>query len=167
MSIAAATAVLDVIEDEGLLSSADAVGRALLAALVELERRREVLRAARGAGLFIGVDIASPKGDSAVLADRVVEGLRERRVLLAATGRDKDVLKIRPPLVFSLADADRLVADIVAHGGRARHIPSNDDIIDTIVREHRDGDVVVLMSNGGFGGIHRKLLDALHGRGRD
>lgn len=109
VSIAAATAVLDVIEDEGLLSSADAVGRALLAALVELERRHEVLRAARGAGLFIGVDIASPKGDSAVLADRVVEGLRERRVLLAATGRDKDVLKIRPPLVFSLADADRLV----------------------------------------------------------
>lgn len=109
VSIAAATAVLDVIEDEALLSSADAVGRALLDGLVELERRHEILRAARGAGLFIGVGIASPRGDSAALADRVVEGLRERRVLLAATGPDKDVLKIRPPLVFSLADADRLV----------------------------------------------------------
>jgi 4-aminobutyrate aminotransferase-like enzyme len=109
VSIAAATAVLDVIEDEGLLASADAVGRALLDALVELEGRHEVLRAARGAGLFVGVDLVSPRGDSAALADRVVEGLRERRVLLAATGPHKDVLKIRPPLLFSFADADRLV----------------------------------------------------------
>jgi 4-aminobutyrate aminotransferase-like enzyme len=107
--IAAATAVLDVIEEEELLASADLVGRDLLDALVELERRHEALRAARGAGLFVGVDIVSPQGDSAALADRVVEGLRERRVLLAATGPDKDVLKIRPPLVFSAADVDRLV----------------------------------------------------------
>ncbi len=107
--IAAATAVLDVIEDEGLLSSADSVGGRLLDGLVELEGRHEVLRAARGAGLFLGVDIVSPEGDSAALADRVVEGLRERRVLLAATAPGKDVLKIRPPLVFSDADADRLV----------------------------------------------------------
>jgi UDP-N-acetylmuramate: L-alanyl-gamma-D-glutamyl-meso-diaminopimelate ligase len=33
--------------------------------------------------------------------------------------------------------------------------------VDTIVREHRPGDVVLIMSNGGFGGIHRKLADAL------
>jgi len=62
-------------------------------------------------------------------------------------------------------DADRLVADLRARGTRAQHVPDNDDIIATIVREHRDGDVVVLMSNGGFGGIHRKLLRALHDRG--
>jgi UDP-N-acetylmuramate: L-alanyl-gamma-D-glutamyl-meso-diaminopimelate ligase len=64
-------------------------------------------------------------------------------------------------------DADRLVADLQARGGRARHIADNDEIIATIVREHRDGDVVVLMSNGGFGGIHQKLLRALHGRAGD
>ena len=63
--------------------------------------------------------------------------------------------------------ATQLVADIQAHGGRARHIPEVDDIIATIVREHREGDVIVVMSNGGFGGIHRKLLTALHDRGRD
>ena len=33
--------------------------------------------------------------------------------------------------------------------------------VETIVREHRPGDLVVIMSNGGFGGIHRKLLKAL------
>ena len=61
-------------------------------------------------------------------------------------------------------DADRLVADLRASGQQARHIPGNDDIIATIVREHQQGDVVVIMSNGGFGGIHRKLLRALHDR---
>jgi 4-aminobutyrate aminotransferase-like enzyme len=110
VSIAAAAAVLDVIEDEGLLTAADTVGSDLLESLIELEGRHEVLRNARGAGLFLGADIVAPDGgDSAALADRVVEGLRERRVLLAATGPDKDVLKIRPPLVFSAADSERLV----------------------------------------------------------
>jgi UDP-N-acetylmuramate: L-alanyl-gamma-D-glutamyl-meso-diaminopimelate ligase len=63
-------------------------------------------------------------------------------------------------------DADRLVADLRAGGTRARYIPDNDEIVRAIVREHRPGDVVVLMSNGGFDGIHRKLLRALqHGGG--
>jgi 4-aminobutyrate aminotransferase-like enzyme len=114
VSIAAATAVLDVIEDEELLASADKVGRGLLDGLLELQARHEVLRNVRGAGLFLGADIVSPGGDSASLADRVVERLRDRRVLLAATGPDKDVLKIRPPLVFSATDAERLVAALDA-----------------------------------------------------
>jgi UDP-N-acetylmuramate: L-alanyl-gamma-D-glutamyl-meso-diaminopimelate ligase len=59
--------------------------------------------------------------------------------------------------------AEQLVEDLRARGQRARHIPEIDDIVATIVGEHRDGDVVVLMSNGGFGGIHRKLLQALGG----
>jgi UDP-N-acetylmuramate: L-alanyl-gamma-D-glutamyl-meso-diaminopimelate ligase len=58
-------------------------------------------------------------------------------------------------------DAAQLVSDLRGRGQRARHLPDNDEIIRTIVHEHGDGDVVVLMSNGGFGGIHRKLLDAL------
>ena len=58
-------------------------------------------------------------------------------------------------------DATQLVDDLRGRGQRARHLPDNDVIIRTIVDEHRDGDVVVLMSNGGFGGIHRRLLDAL------
>ncbi len=57
--------------------------------------------------------------------------------------------------------AEQLVDDLRARKQRARYIPAVDDIIRTIVDEHRDGDIVVLMSNGGFGGIHRKLLQAL------
>jgi UDP-N-acetylmuramate: L-alanyl-gamma-D-glutamyl-meso-diaminopimelate ligase len=57
--------------------------------------------------------------------------------------------------------AEQLVSDLESAGQKARYIPEVDDIVRTIVGEHREGDVVVLMSNGGFGGIHRKLLQAL------
>ena len=66
----------------------------------------------------------------------------------------------------SLPDSERLsvedlVTDLRTLGQRARHIPDIDGIVRAIVTEHRAGDVVVLMSNGGFGGIHQKLLQAL------
>jgi UDP-N-acetylmuramate: L-alanyl-gamma-D-glutamyl-meso-diaminopimelate ligase len=66
----------------------------------------------------------------------------------------------------SLPDAERLSAeqlvdDLARQGQRARHIPDVDRIIATIVAERRPGDVIVLMSNGAFGGIHRKLVRAL------
>ena len=56
---------------------------------------------------------------------------------------------------------DQLVADLAREGRPARHIDTIEAIIETIVREHREGDVVLIMSNGGFGGIHRKLVTAL------
>jgi UDP-N-acetylmuramate: L-alanyl-gamma-D-glutamyl-meso-diaminopimelate ligase len=59
--------------------------------------------------------------------------------------------------------AEELVADLEAAGRRARYIPKVDDIVSTVARERRDGDLVVVMSNGGFGGIHQKLLSALGG----
>ena len=57
--------------------------------------------------------------------------------------------------------AEQLVSDLVGRGQRARYIPTVEEIVDTVAREAREGDVVVLMSNGGFGGIHGKLLQAL------
>ena len=57
--------------------------------------------------------------------------------------------------------AEQLVDDLQARKQRARYIAAVDDIVGTLVNEHRTGDIVVLMSNGGFGGIHQKLLKAL------
>jgi UDP-N-acetylmuramate: L-alanyl-gamma-D-glutamyl-meso-diaminopimelate ligase len=57
--------------------------------------------------------------------------------------------------------AEQLVEDLRARRQSARYIAAVDDIVGTVVNEHRPGDIVVLMSNGGFGGIHRKLLKAL------
>ena len=55
----------------------------------------------------------------------------------------------------------QLVRDLIRGGRSAREAESIEDIIGTIVRERRTGDRVVIMSNGGFGGIHQKLLRAL------
>ena len=58
---------------------------------------------------------------------------------------------------------ERLVDKLRRQGQGARHIPGVEEIVRTIVSEHRAGDIVVLMSNGGFDGIHQKLLGALDG----
>ena len=66
----------------------------------------------------------------------------------------------------TLPDSERLseaqlVADLAASGVAARHLPDVDAIVGVVAAEARPGDVVVVMSNGGFGGIHGKLLRAL------
>jgi UDP-N-acetylmuramate: L-alanyl-gamma-D-glutamyl-meso-diaminopimelate ligase len=77
---------------------------------------------------------------------------------------------IAPVFRSSLPEAERLsvpqlVRDLTGGGQSAREAESLDDIVDTIVTDHRPGDLVVLMSNGGFGGIHQKLLRALQQAG--
>jgi len=77
-----------------------------------------------------------------------------------------DEVVLAPVFRSTLPEAQRLsipdlVTDLASQGTSARAAQSIDDIVSTIVREHRDGDLVVMMSNGGFGGIHRKLLAAL------
>jgi UDP-N-acetylmuramate: L-alanyl-gamma-D-glutamyl-meso-diaminopimelate ligase len=59
--------------------------------------------------------------------------------------------------------AEQLVDDLRAAGRHARYVPEVDDIVSAVADDARSGDVVVLMSNGGFGGIHQKLLKALNG----
>ncbi len=66
----------------------------------------------------------------------------------------------------SLPDAERLsetelVAGIAATGVRARHVPEVEAIVQIVADEARGGDLVVVMSNGAFGGIHGRILKAL------
>lgn len=77
-----------------------------------------------------------------------------------------DEVLIAPVFRTTLPEDERLsvpdlVRDLNRSGRSARDADSIDDIIGAIVREHQPGDLVVIMSNGGFGGIHRKLLQAL------
>jgi 4-aminobutyrate aminotransferase-like enzyme len=113
VSIAAAQATLDVVRDEALPERAARVGGRLLAALRELDDPR--ISAVRGAGLFLGVDLVDAAGEpDEPLALDVVNALRERRILLAASGPHNHTLKIRPPLVFDDADATMLVTELAA-----------------------------------------------------
>jgi 4-aminobutyrate aminotransferase-like enzyme len=100
VSIAAAQATLDVVRDEGLIENARLIGDYLIEQLRSIDGVLET----RGAGLFIGVRVGSED-----IAFGAVNALKRRRILLGESGRDNDVLKIRPPLVFDRADADRLL----------------------------------------------------------
>jgi UDP-N-acetylmuramate: L-alanyl-gamma-D-glutamyl-meso-diaminopimelate ligase len=55
----------------------------------------------------------------------------------------------------------QLVDDLRQAGVSARHLPDVDTIVRQVSEEARDGDLIVIMSNGAFGGIHRRLLEAL------
>jgi 4-aminobutyrate aminotransferase-like enzyme/Ser/Thr protein kinase RdoA (MazF antagonist) len=94
----AALAVLDVINDEGLIANARDVGARLLESL-------RPFGDARGRGLLIGVDLTD-----AAEAERVVNQLRDDGILVGRTGPEGNVLKIRPPLVFRDEHADLLLA---------------------------------------------------------
>ncbi|MCW6511977.1 aspartate aminotransferase family protein [Lichenifustis flavocetrariae] len=113
VSIAAAQAVLDVIAEEGLVENARAVGLYLREALIARAEADERLGSVRGSGLFIGVDVNPASGSSgAAQAARIVNGLRERHVLISASGPAGDVLKIRPPLPFGRDEADYFLATL-------------------------------------------------------
>jgi UDP-N-acetylmuramate: L-alanyl-gamma-D-glutamyl-meso-diaminopimelate ligase len=77
-----------------------------------------------------------------------------------------DEVLIAPVFRATLSEHERLsvpaLIQALRQSGQSADAPASlDDIVATIVREHRHGDLVVLMSNGGFGGIHRRLLASL------
>jgi len=117
VSIAAAQAVLDVINDEELMRNADTVGDYIATEIATMAAAYEQIAEVRGAGLFVGVDIVAdreshtPDGDATL---RVVNHMRRRRVLISASGPRGSVLKVRPPLPFSMSDADRLLENLAA-----------------------------------------------------
>jgi len=113
VSMAAAAAVLDVIERERLIANAATVGADLRAEVARLAADHPRIGQVRGAGLYLGVEVL----DDAGLPDRatarwIVNAMRERRVLISVCGGHGNVLKIRPPMVFSMSDVDRFVAEL-------------------------------------------------------
>jgi 4-aminobutyrate aminotransferase-like enzyme/Ser/Thr protein kinase RdoA (MazF antagonist) len=109
----AALAVLDVIEEEGLMRNALVVGEQLRSHLETLADRYQVIGEVRSRGLLIGVDLVRDRATrEPAPAAAVVNGMRERGVLIGATGPGSNVLKIRPPLVLTAAEADQLVATL-------------------------------------------------------
>jgi 4-aminobutyrate aminotransferase-like enzyme len=117
VSIAAASAVMDVIEQDHLVANAKSVGAALLSGCRHLQQRFTAIGDVRGIGLFVGVDFVcdcKTKAPNAALATHVVNALREKHILISASGPGANVLKIRPPLPFSHANADQLLTTFEA-----------------------------------------------------
>jgi 4-aminobutyrate aminotransferase-like enzyme/Ser/Thr protein kinase RdoA (MazF antagonist) len=112
---AAASAVLDVLEDRRIPERAVRVGAYLRARVSDLAGRFGIISAVRGSGLIAGIDMRdNGAGGGRDFTASVVEGLRRRRVLAGRTGRRGDVLKVRPPLVWREEHADRFVGALEA-----------------------------------------------------
>jgi 4-aminobutyrate aminotransferase-like enzyme len=115
VACAAARAVLEVIREENLIQNAQRTGDHLRQALRALAQRFPLIAEVRGAGLFIGVELgANPVSGLGAAAEtrRIVNAMRQRGVLLGATGRNGNVLKIRPPLTFARPHADLLLQEL-------------------------------------------------------
>ncbi|MDQ0923736.1 4-aminobutyrate aminotransferase-like enzyme [Pseudarthrobacter sp. W1I19] len=112
VAIAAAQAVLDVIREESLIENARKVGDKIITGLKDLSQGLDQVAEVRGSGFFIGVDLVTdrttltPDGQAAA---RIVNSLREDRILISACGAQGNVLKLRPPMPFSSTDADHLL----------------------------------------------------------
>jgi len=134
VACAAGLAVLEVIEQEGLQANARVVGDYLLEGLRNLAPGAPLIGDVRGGGLFIGIELVRDKSSlepATAETARAVNLLRQHGVLIGSTGKFDNVLKIRPPLVFSMENADfllrklALVLDLVrreddrGHGGQA------------------------------------------------
>ncbi|MEV0668892.1 aspartate aminotransferase family protein [Mycobacterium sp. NPDC050441] len=109
VSMAAAGAVLDVIEDEGLMANAARVGTALRDELTRVAAENPRIGDVRGAGLYAGVEMVTDpdlKTPDRTGAHDLVNAMRDRKVLISVCGTHGNVLKVRPPLVFSDSDVD-------------------------------------------------------------
>ncbi|MCB9446706.1 MAG: aminotransferase class III-fold pyridoxal phosphate-dependent enzyme, partial [Ardenticatenaceae bacterium] len=112
VSCAVGLAVLDVIEDEHLQQNALRVGEHLKAGLTGLMARHPIIGDVRGLGLFLGIELVRDRETlepAAEEASAIVEKMKQRGILLSTDGPLHNVIKIKPPIVFTTADADFLV----------------------------------------------------------
>jgi 4-aminobutyrate aminotransferase-like enzyme/Ser/Thr protein kinase RdoA (MazF antagonist) len=112
VSCAVGLAVLDVIRHEELQQKALSTGNHLLAGLRELAARHPIIGDVRGLGLFLGFELVrdqETKEPAAAEASALVDRMKDLGVLLSTDGPFHNVIKIKPPMVFSRADADTLL----------------------------------------------------------
>ncbi|MDX6551067.1 MAG: hypothetical protein QOJ31_1751, partial [Gaiellales bacterium] len=101
-------AVLDAIRDERLVENAAAVGARLRPALERLAERHPLIGAVHGAGLYLGVELVRDRDSKTPAKEEayaICERMRELGVIVQPTGDYENVLKVKPPLCITAADA--------------------------------------------------------------
>jgi 4-aminobutyrate aminotransferase-like enzyme/Ser/Thr protein kinase RdoA (MazF antagonist) len=112
---AAGLAVIDVLEGDHLQENALRVGSHLIARLKSLQEKHALVGDVRGSGLFLGVDLVldrDTREPAPSQASYIINRLRERGILAGTDGPHHNVIKLRPPLIFSQADADLFVTTL-------------------------------------------------------
>ncbi|MGH6696971.1 aspartate aminotransferase family protein [Sphingopyxis sp.] len=115
VAAAAGMAVLDIIEKEALRDNARTVGAYIRGGLSRLAERHPILGAVRGRGLFFGVELVRDRETGEPAPEetvRLVNAMRDRGVLLSRIGPGGNVLKMRPPMVFTTEQADLLLSTL-------------------------------------------------------
>lgn len=105
VSCAIGLAVLDVLAEENLQANALLVGNHLQQKLTSLKTKHAVIKDVRGLGLFLGIELAC----HGKLASQIVNQMKDRGILLSTDGPLQNVIKIKPPLVFTKENGDLLV----------------------------------------------------------
>ncbi|MGZ4814404.1 MAG: aminotransferase class III-fold pyridoxal phosphate-dependent enzyme [Terriglobales bacterium] len=117
VACAAGLAVLDVLAEENLQDNARVIGDYLKRGLEDLQKKHAIIGDVRGLGLFLGVDLVvdrETREPATRQASYITDRLRERGILTGTDGPHHNVLKLRPPLIFSRSDADLFVATLDA-----------------------------------------------------
>lgn len=112
VSCAAAMAVLEELEAQNLQANAAKIGALAAQRLEGLGERYDVIGNVRQAGMVFGAEFVTNRGTkepASVYADRVVNAMRDRGILLSKLGRHKNTLKIRPPMPFAEEHLDLLI----------------------------------------------------------
>ena len=111
LQAAVGNAVLDVIEEEGLLGNVNSVGDYLKGKVQDFADKYDMVGDVRGLGLFVAIECVEGQGNEKPnnkLAVEFVEKMKQKGFLISNAGQFRNVLKIRPPLVFEKDHADSL-----------------------------------------------------------
>lgn len=113
VSCAIGLEVLRVIKDDRLQLHAASIGDYLMYELKQLAQRHEIIGDVRGPGLFMGVELVKDhksKEPATAQASYLANRMRDKGILMSTDGPFNNVMKIKPPMVFSKNDADFLLA---------------------------------------------------------
>ncbi|CAI8217225.1 MAG: Ornithine aminotransferase [SAR116 cluster bacterium] len=110
VSCAIAQKTLEIIKEEKLQENAATVGKYLKTALVDLSKKYPIIADVRGHGLFLGMEFLDAQNNPlAQEASYVVHRMKQMGVLMSTDGPDRNVIKIKPPMVISIAQANRVI----------------------------------------------------------
>ena len=170
---------------ENALAACAAASNAGVAPQVATEALRDfrgVRRRMEVRGVVNGVTVYDDFAHHPTAVASTLDGLRRKigsARLIAVLEPRSNTMKLgshRDAIAQSLQTADKtwlyqppevqwdVAGAVAALGDKAQISPSIDALVNSLVREARPGDHVLIMSNGGFGGIHARLLDALRSR---
>ncbi|MFL3027161.1 MAG: aminotransferase class III-fold pyridoxal phosphate-dependent enzyme [Candidatus Neomarinimicrobiota bacterium] len=112
VSCAVGRTVLEIIEKEKLQENAYLIGKYLIKELNDLKIRHNLIGDIRGRGLFLGIELIRDHENmvpAASEAEEIVNDMKDRGILVSTDGPNHNVIKIKPPMIFTKKNADQLL----------------------------------------------------------